>query len=115
MAKSSFQPRPKSGFLGRLQKLKGKDSDEAMSPSTVMRQYLRVGADRVTLLKSTLLLSLLTPAFDGLRSIPLLPSRLVGTELGDTIEPGRGTRVRTRFSTSFSSLHPLFLSSLAVD
>lgn len=42
----------------------------------------------VTLLKSTLLLSLLTPAFEGLRSMPLLPSRLVGTELGDTIEPG---------------------------
>lgn len=41
------------------------------------------------MLKSTLLLSLLTPALDGLLSTPLLPSRLYGTELGDTSEPGR--------------------------
>lgn len=41
----------------------------------------------VTLLKSTLLLSLLTPAFDGLLSTALLPSRLFGTEFGDTRGP----------------------------
>lgn len=41
----------------------------------------------VTLLKSTLLPSLLTPTLDGLLSTALLPSRFWGTEVGDTIEP----------------------------
>lgn len=50
---------------------------------------LSVVVTYVTLLQSTLLLSLLTPALDGLLSTPLLPSRLFGTELGDTSEPGR--------------------------
>lgn len=50
----------------------------------------------VTLLKSTLLLSLLTPTLDGLLSIALLPSRLFGTEFGDTSGPGRDRRRRVK-------------------
>lgn len=75
---------------GASPETEGKDSDEAMSPSTMMDSFCAQRFDWVTLLKSTLLLSLLTPAFDGLRSTALLPSRLVGTELGDTIEPWWG-------------------------
>lgn len=65
-----------------------KDGDEAMGPFTMTDCFCAQHCGLVTLLKSTLLLSLLTPALDGLLSTALLPSRLFGTEFGDTIGPG---------------------------
>lgn len=64
-------------------------SNEALVPSTMKDCCYAQFCSSITLLKSTLLLSLLTPALDGLLSNPLLPSRLYGTELGDTSEPGK--------------------------
>lgn len=62
--------------------------DLVMGPSTMLDCSI-LYCDWVTLLKSTLLLSLLTPALDGLLSIALLPSRLFGSEFGDATNPGR--------------------------
>lgn len=61
-------------------------TNKALVPST-MKDCSCASCCYVTLLKSTLLLSLLTPALEGLLSTPLLPSRLIGTEFGDASEP----------------------------
>lgn len=65
-----------------------KENDEALVPSSMKNCCSAQCCSSITLLKSTLLLSLLTPALDGLLSTPLLPSRLFGTEFGDASEPG---------------------------
>lgn len=67
---------------------KKKENDEALVPSSMKNCCSAQCCSSITLLKSTLLLSLLTPALDGLLSTPLLPSRLLGTEFGDASEPG---------------------------
>lgn len=46
------------------------------------------------MLRSNLLLSLLTPTLDGLLSADLLPSRLYGAEFVDTSGPGRDRKKR---------------------
>lgn len=90
-----------SYFLSHLNAFKSrkrrKDSDEAMGPPIMTDGFHAQYCGYVTLLKSTLLLSLLTPTLDGLLSTPLLPSKLFGTEFGDTIGPGRkkGTKDKT--------------------
>lgn len=66
-----------------------RDSSEGLVPSTMKDCCYAQCCSYVTLLKSTLLPSLLTPALDGLLSTPLFPSRLVGTECGDTIGPSK--------------------------
>lgn len=76
-------------MIGReVQKAEKGENDEALVPSTMKDCCYAQCCNYITLLKSTLLLSLLTPALDGLLSTPLLLSRLFGTELGETSEPG---------------------------
>lgn len=80
--------RPMKGREVQKAGKKKKENDEALVPSSMKNCCSAQCCSSITLLKSTLLLSLLTPALDGLLSTPLLPSRLLGTEFGDASEPG---------------------------